>query len=91
MLTVGVKNRSKISAEGTGFTSVFGLLTEAYFSCLRTAAEPENSKTKFATAAAHGSFRNIFNCNLNCFLILCLGASLKTLCQFASLKTLCQF
>ncbi len=27
------------NARGTGFTSVFGLLTEAYFSCLRTAAE----------------------------------------------------
>jgi hypothetical protein len=27
------------NAKGTGFASVFGLLTEAYFSCLRTAAE----------------------------------------------------
>jgi hypothetical protein len=34
-----VGNRIKIFAKGSGFTSVFGLLTEAYFSCLRTAAE----------------------------------------------------
>jgi hypothetical protein len=56
------KCKGKIYKLSTGFTSVSGFKKpRPAFSCLRTVAEPKNSKTKF-TSAAHGS-REEF-CNL---------------------------
>jgi hypothetical protein len=42
------------NARGTGFTSSFGFLTEAFFLCLRTAAE-KNLFEDQVLQAAHGS------------------------------------
>jgi hypothetical protein len=48
------------NAKGTGSASVFGFLTEAFFLCLRTAAE-KNSFEDQVLQAAHGHWeiRNI--------------------------------
>ncbi len=59
------------NARGTGFTSVFGLLTEAYFSCFKNCCW-EEIIWRPSLQAAHGSWEisNIFTVILNCFLIL---------------------
>ena len=63
---------------------MFRFLIEAFFFCLRTAAE-KNSFEDQVLQAAHGRWeiRNIFIVILNCLLILfCLGTSLRTICHF---------
>ena len=55
------------NAKGTGSASVFGFLTEAFFLCLRTAAE-KNSFEDQVLQAAHGHWeiRNILTVILKC-------------------------
>jgi hypothetical protein len=54
------KNSDQNNAKGTGSASVFGFFTEAFFLCLRTAAE-KNSFEDQVLQAAHGhrEIRNI--------------------------------
>ncbi len=55
------KNPDQNNAKGTGSASVFGFLTEAFFLCLRNAAE-KNSFEDHVLQAAHGHWEihNIF-------------------------------
>jgi len=50
----GLLNSDQNNAKGTGPASVFDILTEAFFLCLRTAAE-KNSFEDQVLQAAHGS------------------------------------